>query len=67
MTNFWTKSKAIGLHFCPKFSRTKRWTIFCPEINTKKMTNFWPESKAIGLHFCPKFSRTKIGQFFAQK
>ena len=65
MTNFWPKSKAIGLHFCPKFSQ-KKWDNFLPRNKHRKMTNFWPKSKAIGLHFCPKFNQTKIGQCFAQ-
>ena len=35
MTNFWPKSKAIGLHFCPKFSQTKIGQFFAQKKSPK--------------------------------
>ena len=35
MTNFWPKTKAIGLNFCPKFSRTKIGQFFAQKNHQK--------------------------------
>ena len=39
MTNFWTKSKAIGLHFAQNLARQK-WDNFLPRKQNQKYDQF---------------------------
>ena len=64
MAEFWPKSKAIGLHFCPKLSETNMGQLFAKKNGDEK----WPIfCQKVRLIFLPKIESDLYGPTFCRK
>ena len=64
--NFCPKSKAIGLHFCPKLNLKKVGQFFPQNIHHQKWANFGQKAR-LRLTFLPRIEPEKSGPIFCQK
>ena len=62
-SQFWPKSKAIGLPFLPKIAYFQLSLIYIRSQRVPEKSQFWPKSKAIGLPFLPKIAYFQLSSF----
>ena len=65
MSQFWPKSKAIALVFCPKMTKIEiDWLWF--RMKSDENEPILAKSKAIALVFCPKMTKIEIDWLWLQ-